>query len=79
MRGYLFEAATVALSRVPRPCAPVAWAKALAKRVGLSKARVALARKLAVTLFTMWRKKPALPLARSVAGSAACGGDVMEM
>jgi transposase len=56
LRGYLYEAATVALSRVPRSNAPVAWAKALAKRVGLSKARVALARKLAVTLFAMWRK-----------------------
>lgn len=55
MRSYLFEAATVALSRVPRANAP-AWAKALAKRSGLGKARVALARKLAVTLFAMWRR-----------------------
>lgn len=56
LRGYLFEAATVALTRVRRDCAPVTWAKALAKRGGSGKARVALARKLAVTLFAMWRK-----------------------
>lgn len=56
LRGYLFEAATVALMRVKRDCAPVTWAKAVAKRSGANKARVALARKLAVILFTMWRK-----------------------
>ena len=38
LRSYLFEAATVALLRVSRQSAPVTWAKALAKRVGLSKA-----------------------------------------
>ena len=73
LRSYLFEAATVALLRVSRQSAPVTWAKALAKRVGLSKARVALARKLAVTLFAMWRKKEpfrwsepaAIPLAQA--------------
>ncbi len=56
LRGYLFEAATVALTRVKRDCAPVTWAKAVAKRSGANKSRVALARKLAVTLFAMWRK-----------------------
>lgn len=56
LRGYLFEAATVALTRVPRDNAPSTWAKALAKRSGSGKARVALARKLAVILFAMWRK-----------------------
>jgi len=59
LRGYLFEAATVALTRVPRDNAPITWAKALAKRSGANKARVALARKLAVILFTMWRKNQA--------------------
>ena len=54
--GNLFEAATVALMRVKRDCAPVTWAKEIAKRSGANKARVALARKLAVTLFAMWRK-----------------------
>lgn len=59
LRGYLFEAATVALMRVKRDCAPVTWAKGVAKRSGANKARVALARKLAVTLFAMWRKNEA--------------------
>lgn len=56
LRGYLFEAATVAMSRVPRENAPATWAKELAKRIGLGKARVAMARKLALILFAMWRK-----------------------
>jgi transposase len=56
LRGYLFEAATVALTRVSRENAPATWAKELAKRSGSGKARVALARKLAVILFAMWRK-----------------------
>jgi transposase len=56
LRGYLFEAATVALTRVPRENAPATWARDLAKRSGSGKARVALARKLAVILFAMWRK-----------------------
>lgn len=56
LRGYLFEAATVALMRVKRENAPVAWAKGVARRSGANKARVALARKLAVTLFAMWRR-----------------------
>ena len=55
LRGYLFEAATVALTRVTRENAPAIWAKNLAKRSGSGKARVALARKLAVILFAMWR------------------------
>jgi len=55
LRGYLFEAATVALSRVRRESPPTNWARALAKRAGQGKARVALARKLTVILFTMWK------------------------
>jgi transposase len=55
LRGYLFEAATVALSRVRRESPLTSWARALAKRAGQGKARVALARKLAVILFTMWK------------------------
>jgi transposase len=37
LRSYLFEAATVALSRVKRADGPCAWAAALAKRVGVAK------------------------------------------
>jgi transposase len=55
VRTLLFEAATTLLSRVQRWSAPKAWAIRLAKRVGMNKARTALARKLAVLLHTIWR------------------------
>jgi transposase len=54
LRGYLYEAATVLISRLQRPCALRAWARALAERIGVKKARVALARKLAVLLHHLW-------------------------
>ena len=53
-RSYLYEAANVLISRVPRYSALKAWAQRLAKRVGAKKARVALARKMAVILWRMW-------------------------
>jgi transposase len=55
MRTYLFEAAGVLLTRVGRWCALKAWGLRLAKRVGLKKAKVAVARRLAVLLHAMWR------------------------
>jgi transposase len=55
VRRYLFEAANVLLSRVTRWSALKAWAVRLAKRVGLKKAKVALARKLAVVMFAILR------------------------
>jgi transposase len=48
-RTALYEAATVLLGRVVRFSALKAWAMGVAKRQGMRKARVALARKLAVT------------------------------
>ena len=54
LRSYLFEAAGVLLTRVPKWCAVKAWGARLAKRIGLSKAKVAVARKLAVILHRMW-------------------------
>ena len=42
------------ISRLQRPCALQAWARALAARIGVKKARVALARKLAVLLHHLW-------------------------
>ena len=48
------EAAGVLLTRVPKWCAVKAWGRRLAKRNGLSKAKVAVARKLAVILHRMW-------------------------
>ena len=53
-RTYLFEAAGVLLSRVARWSALKSWGTRLAKRVGGKKARVALARKLAVLMHRLW-------------------------
>jgi transposase len=50
----LFEAANVLLTRVPKWSALKAWGIRLAKRNGLRKAKVAVARKLAVILHRMW-------------------------
>jgi transposase len=55
VRTYLFEAATVLLGRVKRWSALRAWAVRLAQRSGSTKARVALARKLAVVMHAIWR------------------------
>src|SRR6266700_1110405 len=54
LRSYLFEAAGVLLTRVPKWSALRAWGMRLAKRNGLRKAKVAVARKLAVILHRMW-------------------------
>jgi transposase len=54
LRMYLFEAAGVLLTRVPKWSALKAWGTRLAKRSGLRKAKVAVARKLAVILHRMW-------------------------
>jgi transposase len=56
LRAYLFEAAAVLLHRHPRACALKSWGLALAKRVGMRRAKVAVARKLAVLLHTLWRR-----------------------
>ena len=54
LRSYLFEAASVLLTRVAKWSALKAWGMRLAKRNGLGKAKVAVARKLAVILHRMW-------------------------
>jgi len=54
LRSYLYEAANVLLTRVARWSALKAWGMRIAKRRSLSKARVAVARKLAVILHRMW-------------------------
>jgi transposase len=54
LRSYLFEAAGVLLTRVPKWSALKAWGMRLAKRNGLRKATVAVARKLAVIMHRMW-------------------------
>jgi transposase len=55
LRTYLFEAAGVLLTRVAHWCKLKAWGHRLWKRIGFKKAKVAVARKLAVILHRMWR------------------------
>ena len=54
LRSYLYEAANVLLTRVAKWSALKAWGMRIAKRSSLSKAKVAVARKLAVILHRMW-------------------------
>ena len=54
LRSYLYEAANVLLTRVQGWSTLKAWGVRLAKRIGLRKAKVAVARKLAVILHRMW-------------------------
>ena len=57
LRSCLFEAAHVLLHRCPaemRGSALAEWGRAVARRTGNRKAKVALARKLAVVLHRMW-------------------------
>jgi transposase len=54
LRGYLFESATTLLTRVQHGSALKAWGTRLAQRVGLKRARVAVARKLSIIMHRMW-------------------------
>jgi transposase len=54
LRSYLYEAANVLLTRVQRWSTLRAWGMRIAKRSGIRKAKVAVARKLAVILHRMW-------------------------
>lgn len=55
MGTALYQAAHVILTRPVRGCSSLkSWAMKLAKRAGMKKAKVALARKLAVILHRMW-------------------------
>ena len=53
VRSSLYEAAHVMLTRAGKPCGLKAWAKDVARRAGMRKAKVALARKLAVVMHRM--------------------------
>jgi transposase len=55
LRSALYEAANVMVSRLKRPCPLQAWGKALVATRGARKARVAVARKLAILLLKLWR------------------------
>jgi transposase len=54
LRAYLFEAATVLLQRHSRASMLKTWGLALAKRIGMRRAKVAVARKLAVIMHRVW-------------------------
>jgi transposase len=54
VRAALYEAAHIILTRPIHGGALKSWAMRLAKRAGMKKAKVALARKLAVVLHRMW-------------------------
>lgn len=54
LRHALYEAANSLLVRLKRPCALQTWGKALAETKGPKRARVALARKLAILLHRLW-------------------------
>ena len=55
VRAALYEAAHIMLTRAVRFSALKQWAMAVAKRRGMKRAKVALARKLAVVMHAMWR------------------------
>ncbi len=55
VRTALYESAHVILTRPIKGCAELkSWAMKLARRAGMMKAKVALARKLAVVMHRMW-------------------------
>lgn len=54
LRSALYEAANNLLSRVKRPCALQTWGKRIAETRGAKRARVAVARKLAILLHRLW-------------------------
>ena len=55
VRSYLYEAANIMLTRTRGSSPLKSWGMKLARRAGFKKARVALARKMAVVLHRMWR------------------------
>jgi transposase len=67
MRGLLYEAATVILTRSVADSALRRWGLALRERIGFKRAAVAVARKLAVIMLTML--KTGEPFRRSVAAA----------
>ncbi len=54
LRTYLYEAANVLLTRIAKWSTLKSWGMRIAKRSSLRKAKVAVARKLAVILHRMW-------------------------
>jgi transposase len=57
LRSALYEAANNMLCRLKRPCALKTWGEALARTKGPKRARVAVARKLAILLHRLWQSQ----------------------
>ena len=55
LRSLLYEAANALLTRVRSWCPLKRWGLQVAKRRGMNRARVAVARRLAILLFAIWR------------------------
>mgnify|MGYP006175493055 CR=1 FL=1 len=73
VRTALFEAANVMLTRAVRCSGLKAWALRVASRQGMKKAKVALARKLAVVMHRMWRDGTAFRWGRPRQGGPVAG------
>ncbi|RUS65088.1 hypothetical protein EGN72_01680 [Pseudorhodobacter sp. E13] len=56
-RSYLYEAAAHILTRAKTDSALKRWGTALCERIGFKRAKVAVAKKLLVTLFAMLRSR----------------------
>lgn len=70
LRSYLFEAATVLLHRTKKWSSLKAWGMKLAKRIGMKKAKVAIARKIAVILHCIWVDGTSFEWGKAKAGVA---------
>ncbi len=68
MRGLLYEAAVVILTRTSADSGLRAWGLKLKQRIGFKRAAVAVARKLAVTMHAMLKSGA---LSDRTAGAAA--------
>ena len=69
LRSYLFEAANVLLSRDARSSKLKTWGLALASRIGMRRAKVAVARKLSVIMHRVWRDQRAFDWGGAPAGA----------
>jgi transposase len=66
-RKHLYEAASILLTRTTSFSALKAWGPRVAKSAGFKKARVAVARKLAVILHAMWKTNTEFHWSRAAA------------
>ena len=73
VRAALYEAAHIMLTKPVKGCTDLkSWAMRIAKRAGMSKAKVALARRLAVIMHRMLVDgKPFNPATRATSAAAA--------